>query len=180
MVTATASLRTGSAADRLLATQELVKLFGRPRRRMMPVDSATRGRLYAAYLTAQRREGAAPWPTLAAKGTSAPLLEMRLSDSTRFVLVDSVPASSVSRRADSVPFITRAQWTARGMQHAGSLSRFTIEGAMGPFVAVKIDVSGLASRKEDETPYGWVSGSSFLLLEVTGQWYVVTGDRWIT
>jgi hypothetical protein len=51
---------------------------------------------------------------------------------------------------------------------------------MGPFVAVKIHVSGLATRKEDETPYGWASGSSFLLLEVTGQWYVVAGDRWIT
>jgi hypothetical protein len=174
------SLRSGSAADRVLATQEVGQLIGRLRGRMTPVDSATRERLYDAYLAAQRHEGAAPWPMLDAKGTSTSMPEMRLGDSTRFVLVDSVPASVVARWADSAHFITRAQWDARGNRRGGSLSTITIGGALGPFVVVRIGVSGRTSRKDDETPSGWAGGSSFVLLEVDGRWVVVTGDNWIT
>lgn len=174
------ALRTGSTADRVLATEELHRLMGRTRGTLTPVDSATRQHVYDALLIAERHEGASPWPTLGNSGSSALMLELHLSDSTRFVLADTLPASTVSRWADSAHFITRAQWNARGNRRGGSLATFTIDGALGPFVAVTIHVIGRAPRQSDDPPYGWESGASFVLLEVDGCLVAITVDQWIT
>ena len=179
--TIAAHLRSGSAARIALATREVESLFkGTPPR----ADSATAllliDRLIGMNVGAER-----PWRVLRPPGDTTSsrmsILPPREAPGERTLfLADSMPAALRAKWTGRVPIITSAEWANRSERTGGTLFTLTSVARVGPFARLGIESAGRLDRRADQAPWLYYGGTTYYLMELDGEWVLVTAMSWIT
>jgi hypothetical protein len=149
-------LRSGSAAERQLATAVLPTVFGA---RAPLADSATAITVIDRVLSdAVRAPG---------------------RDSL-YVLADSVPAALRARWSDRLRFISRAEWQGMSERKAARLLTVSRVERVGVFVRVRAEIAGRLDRAPNESLHLYYSGSTYYMFNDNGAWTTVAMTRWMT
>lgn len=173
-------LRSPSPTLRSLARGELEHLFNQ---RLLAPDSASVTEILDQYLAATYT--ASPrWQSLDAL-TSGRGPEMgpdpQATEPGAYFLAEDLPPVLRRKWAGRAPLISRTEWEARPDREQRSIQHVTVDGRVGPFVRVSEVRSARLARRPDESPHGYASGSSFILLKMGGAWVVVGSfSGWIS
>ena len=176
-----AHFRSGEPGRVALAQRSLIQMFWRDRR-ATPADSATTlailDRLASLVL-----EGGAPWRSLdgrPAPGRQGPELHATPGRRSVFLLADSLPAALRDKWKDRVSVVTSAEWRDRPLTDAGVL--YTLSGVrrVGRFVVVGVTSEERMSRRQGEAPQLFAAGTTYYLMELNGEWVIVSADAWVT
>ena len=176
-----AHFRSGEPGRVALARQSLIEMFWRDRR-ATPADSATAlpilDRLASLVL-----EGGPPWRSIdgrPAPGRQGPELHAAPGPKSIFLLADSLPAALREKWKDRVSVVTAAEWRERPLTDAGVLYTLTGVRRVGPFVVVGVTTQERMARRQGEAPQLFAAGTMYYLMELNGEWVVVSVDSWVT
>ena len=176
-----AHFRSGEPGRVALARRSLTEMFWRDRR-ATPADSATAFKLLD-RLASLVLDGGPPWRSLdgrPAPGRQGPELHATPGQKSVFLLADSLPAALREKWKDRVSVVTSAQWRDRPLTDAGVL--YTLSGVrqVGPFVVVGVSSQERMARRQGEAPQLFAAGTTYYLIELNGEWVVVSADAWVT
>jgi hypothetical protein len=173
-------LRSPSPPLRALARGELEHLF---KQRLLAADSTTVTEILDQYLAATYT--ASPrWQSLDDL-TSGRAPEMgpdpQETEPGAYFSADDLPPVLRRKWAGRAPLISGTEWQAGPDREQRSINHVTVDGRVGPFVRVSVVTSARLARRADESPHGYASGSSFILLKLGGAWVVVASlTSWIS
>jgi hypothetical protein len=176
-----AHFKSGEPGRVALAQRSLTEMFWRDRR-ASPADSATAltilDRLASLVL-----EGGAPWRSIdgrPAPGRQGPELHATPGQKSIFLLADSLPAALREKWKDRVSVVTSAEWRDRPLTDAGVL--YTLSGVrhVGPFVVVGVTSQERMARRPGEAPQLFAAGTTYYLMQLNGEWVIVSTDMWVT
>ena len=176
-----AHFRSGEPGRVALAQRSLIEMFWRDNR-ARPADSITTLAILD-RLASQVLEGGAPWRTLdgrPAAGRQGPELHAAPAQKSIFLLADSLPAALRDKWKDRVRVVTSAEWRDRPLTDAGVL--YTLSGVRqaGPFISVTVGSQEHMARRPGEAPQLFAAGTAYYLMELNGEWVIVSTDWWVT
>jgi hypothetical protein len=182
--------RAGGAVQRWAATahlRELHRARADPRRGESPVtDSAAVGRLLLAVLRNMRSEESASWSPLESR--RADYVERRTfrRDSAgaprpaHRIAAQSVPLYLRDSLPEGIVLVTAEEWDREPIRSAGSLLSIHVWTDGGDFASVTMGTAGRLAQASDEAPHRFASSSTWHLVRIDGQWYVLSTSYWIT
>jgi hypothetical protein len=176
-----AYFRSGEPGRIALARRSLTEMFWRDRR-ATPADSATALEILD-RLASLVLEGGPPWRSIdgrPAPGRQGPELHATPGQRSVFLLADSLPAALREKWKDRVSVVTSAEWRDRPLTDAGVL--YTLSGVrqVGPFVVVGVTSQERIARRQGEAPQLFAAGTTYYLMELNGEWVIVSADMWVT
>jgi hypothetical protein len=176
-----AHFRSGEPGRVALAQRSLIEMFWRDGRAIL-ADSATALAILD-RLASQVLEGGAPWRSLDGRptaGRQGPELHATPGQKSIFLLADSLPAALRDKWKDRVHVVTSAEWRDRPLTDAGVL--YTLSGVRrsGPFVVVGVTSQERMARRPGEAPQLFAAGTTYYLMELNGEWVIVSTDMWVT
>jgi hypothetical protein len=176
-----AHFRSGDPGRVAVARRSLTEMFWRDRR-ATPADSAT-AFVILDRLASLVLEGGAPWRSLdgrPAPGRQGPELHATPGQKSIFLLADSLPAALRERWKDRVSVVTSAEWRDRPLTDAGVLYSLSGVRQVGRFVVVGVRSDERMARRQGEAPHLFAAGTTYYLMELNGEWVVVSSDSWVT
>jgi hypothetical protein len=94
--------------------------------------------------------------------------------------IEHVPETVRAKWAGQVEFISKSEWWTRDSRGGGTLYILSPVRAWGRFVQLNVETSERVSRAVDEAPQAYAAGSTYYLMELNGEWVVVSSNSWIT
>ena len=97
-----------------------------------------------------------------------------------FLLADSISPGLRAKWAQHIPVITQAEWDKRSDREGGTLFALTSVSRVGPFARLGVDSFGRIPRQRSQAPWLYYAHTTYYLMELDGEWVMVTMDGWIT
>jgi hypothetical protein len=172
-----AEVRNGTPLRRAFAADVL--LDGGAQFRFEPADGATAETLQEQFLTGRlgRRE---PWRTLDDLRADRPAQRFRdpPTDAVAAVPVyyatDDLAVTVRARWSDRIRMMSQAEWSKRPAREGGELWAISRVEHVGPFARLRVMVSGRNTRSADQGPNAWHSWMDYYLMNIDGEWVLVT------
>jgi hypothetical protein len=176
-----ALLRSSSPARRGLGVQEVEKLFDGPTDR---ADAATTDSLQDVLIATALEHHGKRWRSLqpepSAPPRAAPPPMREAPNEQTFLLADSISPGLRAKWAPHVPVITKADWDKRSDRDGGTLFTLTSVSRVGPFARLGVDSFGRIPRQPTQAPWLYYAHTTYYLMDLDGEWVMVTMERWIT
>jgi hypothetical protein len=136
-------------------------------------------------LMATTIERAEPWPWLGRPpGTvgraPSPILHHRPADGTRFIQADSLPIALRDAWSARFQLIEAREWSARPLHEGGVLYTPSRVRRAGPFVVLSVTASERVERDPDAAPRHYASMTRYYLMDLDGEWVIVSVEAWVT
>jgi hypothetical protein len=90
-----------------------------------------------------------------------------------YYATDELSAPVRARWSDRIRMMSQAEWTSRPSREGGELWAISRVEHAGPFVRVRVTVSGRNTRSANQSPNAWYSWTTYYLMNVNGEWVVV-------
>jgi hypothetical protein len=174
-------LRSSSPAKRALGVHEVQRLFaGTPPRADAATTDSLQDVLIATALEhhGRRWRSIVPGPGGAPQAAGPPMREA--PNETTFLLADSLSPGLRAKWASHVHIITAAEWSQRSDREGGTLFTLTSVARVGPFARLGVESAGRIARKPDQAPWLYYASTTYYLMELDGEWLLVTSEAWIT
>jgi hypothetical protein len=174
-----ALLTSGSTARRDLGRREVAALF---RDDTPQADSVTTDSLQDALIATALQLGRR-WRLLDSAPPGARFAEppMREAPSEKtFLLADSLSSGLRAKWASRVRIMTQAEWNKRGEREGGTLFTLTSVRRVGPFARLGVESAGRIPRNPDQAPWLYYASTTYYLMQLNGEWFVITSAGWIT
>ena len=124
------------------------------------------------------------WPTIQEKtGRPPPRAGINPAgeSSANGLLEDAnLPRGARDRWRSRVRIISRSEWDAMPVRAEGMLYTLSTVWRVGPFAHVTINYAGRVGRTPEQGPHLYYGGRSYYLMELDGEWVVVSRSEWIT
>ena len=176
-----ALLRSSSPARRSLGVQEVERLFSGTTER---ADAATTDSLQDVLIATALEHHGKRWRSLApdpnAPSRPAPPPMREAPNEQTFLLADSLSPGLRAKWAPHVPIITRAEWDRRSDREGGTLFTLSSVSRVGPFARLGVDSFGRIPRQPNQAPWLYYAHTTYYLMQLDGEWVMVTMDGWIT
>jgi len=176
-----ALLRSSSPARRSLGVQEVQRLFGGKTER---ADASTTDSLQDVLIATALEHHGKRWRSLQpepdAPPRPAPPPMREAPNELTFLLADSISPGLRAKWAPHVPVITQAEWNKRSDREGGTLFTLTSVSRVGPFARLGVDSFGRIPRQPNQAPWLYYAHTTYYLMQLDGEWVVVTMDGWIT
>jgi hypothetical protein len=136
-------------------------------------------------LMATTIERAEPWPRLGRPPETAgrapsPILHHRPADSTRFIQADSLPTALRDVWSARYQLIEAREWSERPPHEGGVLYIPSGVRRAGPFIVLSVTASERVERDPDAAPRHYASMTRYYLMELDGEWVIVSVEAWVT
>jgi hypothetical protein len=130
-------------------------------------------------------ERAESWRTIGASrgdpgNTPHPTLHHRPAPSTLFLLSDSLPLALQEKWRSRVQIVDSQEWSGRPLHESGVLYTLSSVRRAGAFVVLSVTASERLARAPDAAPRAYASMARYYLMELDGEWVVVSTDGWVT
>lgn len=176
-----ALLRSTSPEKRTLGIQQVEKLFAGPTER---ADPATTDSLQDVLIATALEHHGRRWRRLGtdsgARADVAPPPMREAPNEQTFLLADSLSPGLRAKWAPHVRIITRADWDKRSDREGGTLFTLTPVARVGPFVRLRVESSGRIPRAANQAPWLYYASTTYYLMQLEGEWVLVTMEGWIT
>ena len=93
---------------------------------------------------------------------------------------ENVPETVRAKWAGQVAFISKSEWEQRNTREGGVLYTVDPVRVWGRFARVYVRLSERISRAANAVPEAYAAGTTYYLMELNGEWVVVSRDAWIT
>lgn len=177
--TVAALLNSVSPASRDLGRREVAALFRDDTPR---ADSATTDSLQDALIATALQLGHR-WRVLDSATPGARFAEppMREAASEKtFLLADSLSPGLRAKWSSRARIMTQAEWNKRGDREGGTLFTLTSVRRVGPFARLGVASAGRIPRNPEQAPWLYYASTTYYLMQVNGEWFVVSSSGWIT
>jgi hypothetical protein len=94
--------------------------------------------------------------------------------------VANVPESVRAKWSGQAVFISKSEWDQRNPREGGVLYSVDPVRVWGRFARVYVGLSERMSRAADAVPTAYAAGFTFYLMELNGEWVIVSGEAWVT
>jgi hypothetical protein len=94
--------------------------------------------------------------------------------------VENVPETVRAKWTGQVVFISKSEWDQRNPREGGVLYSVDPVRVWGRFARVYVGLSERMSRAADAVPTAYAAGFTFYLMELNGDWVVVSSTAWVT
>ena len=92
----------------------------------------------------------------------------------------NLPPGARDRWGTRVRIISRSEWDAMPVRSEGMLYTLSPVWRVGPFAHVVVSYAGRVSRAPEQGPHLYYGGRQYYLMELNGEWVVVSRGEWIT
>jgi hypothetical protein len=76
--------------------------------------------------------------------------------------------------------MTQADWNKRGEREGGTLFTLTSVRRVGPFARLGVESVGRIPRNPNQAPWLYYASTTYYLMQLKGEWFVITTEGWIT
>jgi hypothetical protein len=175
-----ALLTSGSSARRDLGRREVAALFrdDTPRADSVTTDSLQDALIATALQLGRRWRVLDSAPPGGQRFANPPMREAP-SEKT-FLLADSLSPALRAKWASRVRIMTLADWNKRGEREGGTLFTLTSVRRVGPFARLGVESAGRIPRNPNQAPWLYYASTTYYLMQLNGEWFVVTTEGWIT
>ena len=97
-----------------------------------------------------------------------------------FFDAENIPESVRAKWAGQVAFISKSELQRRNPREGGIFYFVDPVRVWGRFARVHMELSERRSRAADAVPQAYAAGATYYLMELNGEWVVVSRDAWIT
>lgn len=176
-----ALLRSTSPARRTLGIQEVQKLFAGATVR---ADAETTDSLQDVLIATALQHHGKRWRKLEPEPSGPPDVApppMREAPNEQtYLLADSLSPGLRAKWAPHVRIITSADWKKRSEREGGTLFTLTSVVRVGPFARLGVESSGRIARAANQAPWLYYASTTYYLMQLDGEWVLVTMEGWIT